>query len=164
LASIIVKGAPIHVLLVEEDLLDVNTVRLVLEGLGFDHDLTVLQNARQAIAFLNRDEPYESAVHPDLILVGLRASDADGAAVLREIARLRTSGSRTITVMVLVKGDDPQSQKAAKVLGADTYCIKPTRSEEVLALASKFRQMWAGLRGRSMGFTGHRSRGSESST
>jgi hypothetical protein len=63
-----------------QHILDVNTVRLVLEGLGFDHDLTVLQNARQAIAFLNRDEPYNSAVHPDLILLGLRASDTDGAA------------------------------------------------------------------------------------
>ena len=156
------KGAPIHVLLIEDDLPDVNTVRLVLEGLGFDHDLTVLQSARQAIAFLNRDEPYERAVHPDLMLLGLRASDTDGAAVLKETARLRASGGRTITVMVLVKGDDAQSQKAAQVLGADMYCIKPTRSEEVLALASKVRQLWAGLRGR--GFAGHRSPGSESST
>ena len=155
--------ATIHVLLVEDDLVDVERVRLVFAGLGLKHELTVLQNASEAIAFLNRDAPYYDAVQPELVLMGLRASHTDGAAILQEIARLRSSGRQTITVMALVKSDDSKSLKAAQVLGADTYFVKPTRSEELRSFASKLRQLWSSLSGVPSGLTPPHSPGSESS-
>ena len=48
--------APIHVLLVEDNLVDVDQVKSVFAGLRLEHDLTVLPNARQAIGYAPEDD------------------------------------------------------------------------------------------------------------
>jgi CheY-like chemotaxis protein len=60
----------IHVLLVENDPVEANAIALLLARWGLPHELTVLETASRAIAFLNRSHPFETAPFADLVLLG----------------------------------------------------------------------------------------------
>lgn len=118
-------------------------VRLVLDALGFEHELTIVKDADEAVAVLNRDPPFENATPPDLVVLGFRLSEIGAVAVLEEVKRQRTVRQRSILAVAGVRSEDAKSRRVAQLLGADVFLVKPARSEELRALASQLRQRWS---------------------
>ena len=56
---------PVNVLLVEDNPADVELTRLSLEETRLAHNLHVTLDGDQALAFLNRREPYAAVPRPD---------------------------------------------------------------------------------------------------
>lgn len=73
---------PIHVLLLEDNPVEVQLIHLALTDSHLLYELTVLPDADAALAYLRRQMPYEQAVRPDLILIDLDLTNHDGQIVL----------------------------------------------------------------------------------
>jgi CheY-like chemotaxis protein len=113
------------VLLVEDNRADVELARLILGESGLAGNLTCLKNGEEALKYLAREFPYESAKTPDLVLIDLNLPRLSGYAVLEEIKDLRTRGQHVTAVAIWSRASDQNSKRAAEVLGADAFFVKP---------------------------------------
>ena len=75
----------VQILLVEDNPGDARLARQGLLQCTMPHDLHVVDDGVKAMAFLNREGEYASAVRPQLILLDLNLPKKDGREVLREI-------------------------------------------------------------------------------
>ena len=139
---------PIHVLLVEDDQKDAKTIAGLLAESGLEHELTVVETANRAIAFLNHSHPFETATLPNLVLLGLELPKIAGVSVLAELQQQRVVRATTIGVIVFSKSEDMASRDAARVLGADAFVLKPVSPEDMESAASKLREVLGRLAGR----------------
>ena len=129
------KAQRIHLLLVEDDDLDVMNVHRALASAAEVASITVARDGVEALKLLRAKElPMERLV----IIVDLRMPRMSGLDLLREI-RADSSLKRTPTV-VLSTSDDASDREAAYSLGAAGYFVKP-------AAPGRFRQIMDALRG-----------------
>jgi PAS domain S-box-containing protein len=113
---------PLHILLVEDSLINQKLAVALLEGEG--HRVTVVHNGRQAIDALDEGRF-------DLVVMDVQMPEMDGLeATARIRAKQRQHGSRTpILAMTAyaLKGDRQRCLEA----GMDGYIAKPIRAEEL---------------------------------
>jgi chemotaxis family two-component system response regulator Rcp1 len=79
------SSSAVQILLVEDNPGDARLARQGLLQCRMPHDLHVVDDGVKAMAFLNREGEYASAVRPQLILLDLNLPKKDGREVLREI-------------------------------------------------------------------------------
>jgi CheY-like chemotaxis protein len=115
----------ITVLLVEDNRGDVEMARLILQESGLAYNFTCVKNGEEAMKYLAREFPYESAKTPDLVLIDLNLPRLSGYAVLEEIKDLRTRGQHVTAVAIWSRASDENSKRAAEILGADAFFVKP---------------------------------------
>lgn len=129
------KAQRIHLLLVEDDDLDVMNVHRALASAPEIASITVARDGVDALRTLRSAElPLERLV----ILADLRMPRMSGLDLLKELrsdARLKR-----IPTVVLTTSDDPHDRDAAFCLGAAGYFIKP-------AAPGRFKQIMDALRG-----------------
>ncbi len=113
------SGQP-RVLVVEDEALLLQTLRLTLARRGFDVEGAATGSA--ALAALGR-------WRPDVILLDLGLPDLDGIEVIRQV---RDQGNATRIVVLSARGGE-RDKVAALDLGADDYLVKPFSTEELLA-------------------------------
>lgn len=128
------KQQRIHLLLVEDDDLDVMNVHRALAQAPEVASITVARDGVEALRLLRAGElPRERLV----IMVDLRMPRMSGLDLLKEVradARLKRT-----PVVVLTTSDDPHDRDAAYCLGAAGYFVKP-------AAPTRFRQIMDALR------------------
>jgi len=86
------RKTPIHVLVLEDNPVEVQLIHSALTSSHLSCALTILPDADTALAYLRQEMPYEQAVRPDLILIDLDLPNHGGQtvlAVLREDPTLR---------------------------------------------------------------------------
>ena len=108
------------VLLVEDD--DVFAAALAEELRGFQHDVTVAEDGRAALAAIDHEQ--FDAVVLDWMMPGL-----DGVSMLK---RLR-DGERTLPVIMLSALGSAAEKVEGLEAGADDYVVKPVAAEELNA-------------------------------
>lgn len=113
-------GAPIRVLLVDDEPALTSLVSLALEYEGWEID--VAHGGREAIT---RYRDYR----PDLVVLDIMLPDIDGLAVLRE---LRETGPATPTLFLTAK-DSLDDRIVGLTAGGDDYMTKPFSLEELVA-------------------------------
>ena len=129
------KAQRIHLLLVEDDDLDVMNVHRALAQAPEVASITVARDGVEALKLLRASAlPMERLV----IIVDLRMPRMSGLDMLREL-RADTKLKR-IPAVILTTSDDPHDRDAAFCLGAAGYFVKP-------AAPGKFRQIMDALRG-----------------
>lgn len=117
-----VTGKRHHILLVEDNPGDASTVREALRALGDPADLAVVPNGYAAIDYVFRQQPFEMAPRPDLVLLDLNLPGLHGRQVLATIkgdARLRG-----IPVCIFTSAWSPETADDCLRL-ADAYLVKP---------------------------------------
>ena len=128
------KAQRIHLLLVEDDDLDVMNVHRALAQAPEVASITVARDGIEALKMLRAGElPMERLV----TVIDLRMPRMSGLDLLKEIrsdARLKR-----IPSVVLTTSDDPHDRDAAFCLGAAGYFVKP-------AAPGRFRQIMDALR------------------
>ncbi|HEY3262124.1 MAG TPA: response regulator [Pseudonocardiaceae bacterium] len=112
----------ISVLLIEDDPGDVLMTREAFEEF-LDNRLEVVNDGADAISFLRREEPYQEAQLPDLILLDLNLPRRDGREVLAEIKA--DPDLRHIPVVVLTTSAAEEDILRSYQLHANAYVTKP---------------------------------------
>ena len=118
-----VEVLPIDVLLVEDDPGDVLMTREAFAERKLVNRLNVVSDGVDALAYLRREEPFQEATRPDLILLDLNLPKRDGREVLAEIKN--DSSLRQIPVVVLTTSNADEDVLRSYQLHANAYVTKP---------------------------------------
>jgi chemotaxis family two-component system response regulator Rcp1 len=131
---------PIEILLVEDNPGD---VRLTIEALNdakLSNNLSVVRDGVEAMAFLCQEDPYASAVRPDLILLDLNLPRMDGREVLAQVKG--HPDLQHIPVVVLTTSDAQPDIQRAYELHANCYITKPVDLEQFIKVVRSIEDFW----------------------
>jgi CheY-like chemotaxis protein len=115
--------SPVEILLVEDDPGDVLMTKEALQESKLLHRLTVLDNGEEAVRYLRREEPYQDAARPDLVLLDLNLPRLDGREVLSILKA--DANLRQIPCVVLTTSDSEDDVTRSYDLHANAYVTKP---------------------------------------
>lgn len=113
----------IKILLVEDNPADVELTRENLNECKLLHELTVVTDGVEGLAYLRREGSYAEAARPDLILLDLNLPRMDGRELLAQIKSEPLL--RRIPVVVLTSSTAERDIIASYDLHANAYVVKP---------------------------------------
>jgi CheY-like chemotaxis protein len=125
-------GAPIDLLLVDDNPGD---VRLAQEAFGVTNgvlNLHVTSDGVEAMSFLRREGGYGSSPRPDLILLDLEMPRMNGPETLAQIRA--DANLRHIPVVILTSSDAKDDIVKSQDLNANLYLTKPAGLETIVIL------------------------------
>jgi CheY-like chemotaxis protein len=130
------------VLLVEDNPRDVRLTQRAFQQAGLPHDLRVVRDGDEALAYLHREGAYketETAPRPDVILLDLNLPRMGGHELLRKVKQ--DSRFKQVPIIVLTTSERPDDVRLAYDAGANAYLLKPVefnRFTEVIGQLGKF--------------------------
>lgn len=116
-------GAPIDILLIEDNPADVRMTREALQMSGVPHQLHVVDDGVNALSYLCKTIQYDNAPKPDVVLLDLNIPRLNGHEVLSEIKR--RDELKDIPVVVLTCSEKDQDMLKSFGMQADRYVTKP---------------------------------------
>jgi len=132
------KAQRIHLLLVEDDDLDVMNVHRSLAQATEVASITVARDGAEALKLLRAGElPMERLI----MMLDLRMPRMSGLDLLREIRA--DNRLKRIPVVILSTSDDPHDRDAAFCLGAAGYFVKPAAPSRFRAIMDALRSYWS---------------------
>lgn len=131
---------PIEILLAEDNPGD---ARLTLEGFKdakIKNNITVVEDGKEALAYLHHEGPYENTALPDLILLDLNMPKKSGREVLAEIKA--DEELRRIPVLVFTISNAERDILEAYDLQANAFITKPIDLNEFLTVVKSMEEFW----------------------
>ena len=119
---------PFPILLVDDDVLDVKTVKRAFQKAHFPNPLFVARNGLDALDYLRHEGPYEgqreeAAPRPGLILLDLNMPKLNGIGLLR---KMRADESlKVLPTVVLTTSREDRDRVESYRLGVAGYIVKP---------------------------------------
>ena len=101
-----------EILLVDDSDVDVRLMELALLEAKVNHNLYIVNDGPDALAFLRRQEPYSDAVCPDLILLDVNMPQMSGHEVLDRIKA--DDELKLIPVVILTTSNDQSLHPATR--------------------------------------------------
>lgn len=129
-----------NILLVEDSPTDALMAREALRDLGLEADLHIVGDGEEAISFLRRRAPYESAPEPSLILLDLDLPGRSGQEVLEEIKS--DERLRTIVVIMLTTSRKETDLLRAWGSAVNAYIVKPAEFSSLVKTLGVVRDFW----------------------
>lgn len=133
----------VHILLVEDNEGDIVLTLDAFEESKIKTKLSVARNGEEALDFLFRNGPFESAEKPDLILLDINIPIYNGHEVLKKIKE--DASLRKIPVIMLTTSSDRKDINAAYENYCNSYITKPLDMDEFLKAILKIEQFWLQL-------------------
>ncbi len=137
------KGKPVVILLVEDDLAHAEIVRRNFERSRVANELIHVEDGQAALDFLQRQGAYAApgrAPRPDLVLLDLRLPKVDGLEVLR---RVKSDPELTaIPVIVLTTSAAESDMVRAYDAHANSYLVKPVDFPQFVELLETLGYYW----------------------
>jgi CheY-like chemotaxis protein len=137
------SGAPIEVLLVEDDPGDVLMTREAFEEHKVRNRLAVVSDGAEALAYLRQEGEYAGAVRPDLILLDLNLPRRDGREVLADIKN--DEDLRRIPVVVLTTSQADEDILRSYQLHANAYVTKPVDFDQFIAVVRQIDEFFVSV-------------------
>jgi CheY-like chemotaxis protein len=131
---------PIEILLVEDSLADARLTKRALQKCRVASNLHVVRDGVEAMAFVQKREPFAGAPRPDLILLDLNLPRKDGRAVLAEIKT--DEDLRTIPIVVLTTSIAPEDIQTCYQLHANCFLVKPVDLEDFTSTILAIEEFW----------------------
>jgi len=133
-------SAPIEILLAEDNPADVRLAQEALKEGKVLNRVTVVEDGVEAMKFLKREERYEYAPTPDLVLLDLNMPKKDGRQVLAEMKM--DPELRRIPVVILTTSQAEQDILRAYDLHANCYVTKPVDLDQFFEIVQSIEQFW----------------------
>jgi CheY-like chemotaxis protein len=130
----------VDILMVEDDPADADLAREVLETSKLLVNLHVVDTGEACLRFLDREEPYESAPRPDLILLDLNLPGMRGQEVLEHIKN--DPEKRRIPVVILTSSQAERDIVQTYDLGANCYVTKPVDLAQFTVIVKSIETFW----------------------
>jgi CheY-like chemotaxis protein len=130
------------VLLIEDNPRDVRLTKRAFVQADLPHDLRVVRDGDEALAYLHREGAYkdsQTSPRPDVILLDLNLPRMNGHELLGCLKQ--DQRFRQIPVIVLTTSGRPDDVRLAYEAGANAYLLKPVefaRFTEVMVHLGKF--------------------------
>jgi len=112
----------IDILLVEDNPGDIRLIQEALREHQLSHQLYIVNDGDQALAFLHQKPPHQQAPRPDIILLDLDLPKMDGMQLLKSVKQHKIL--RSIPVVVLTNSDAEQDINDAYAHYANAYVLK----------------------------------------
>jgi len=143
MASLMLTGRPINILLVEDDPAHAEIVKRNLQDFRIANRLKHLPDGQAALDYLQQvagSGKHQENEQPDLVLLDLRLPKVDGVQVL---SRMKADADlRRIPVVILTTSSAEQDMVAAYTNGAGSYLVKPVDFDKFRALLEAFGFYW----------------------
>ena len=124
------------IMLVEDDQIDVMTVKRALRDLGVINPLTVAGNGEEALEYL-RDE---DNIHPGIILLDLNMPKMNGIEFLKVIKE--DEKLRRIPVIVLTTSKEEKDKLDSFNLSVAGYMVKPVDYVQFVEVMRTIKTYW----------------------
>jgi len=134
---------PMKILMVEDNPDDVELLKIALEEGRAEHELRVVKDGVEALAYLRQEAPYADAPRPDLILLDLNLPRKDGREVLAEVKG--DESLKQIPVIVLTSSRSPDDILKVYRLYANCYISKPVDFHDFIRVVKAIEDFWFGI-------------------
>lgn len=131
---------PINILLVDDDEGDVLLTTKALKQVKMLNRLDVAQDGLEAMQFLRKEEGFEDALTPDLILLDLNMPRMDGREVLTAIKQ--DERLKAIPVVILTTSDADKEVIKLYSLQANCYVTKPVGLDQFTKVVQSIGDFW----------------------
>jgi CheY-like chemotaxis protein len=132
-----------EILLIEDNPGDVELIREALQTGKVLNHISLATDGEEATAFLSHGSGYESAPHPDLILLDLNIPKKDGFEVLKEIKQ--HPGLSRVPVVILTSSQADRDIIKSYDLHANCFISKPVDVDEFLTVVRATGEFWLTL-------------------
>jgi CheY-like chemotaxis protein len=137
------KGEPIVILLVEDDLAHIEIIRRTFEESRLANRLISVEDGQEALDYLHRKGIYHDETKfpmPNLILLDLRLPKVDGLEVLKTIKSEQKLTA--IPVVILTTSSAESDMVKAYEWHANSYLVKPVDFTQFNKLMNTFGYYW----------------------
>jgi CheY-like chemotaxis protein len=137
------KGEPIVILLVEDDLAHIEIIKRTFEESRLANRLLSVEDGQEALDYLHRKGKYNDNVKfpmPNLILLDLRLPKVDGLEVLKTIKSDQKLS--VIPVVILTTSSAESDMVKAYEWHANSYLVKPVDFTQFNKLMNTFGYYW----------------------
>lgn len=134
------RTKPVHILLVEDNPVDVMITKEAFSAGKVATRLSVVNDGVEAMEFLRREGEYANAARPDLILLDLNLPRKDGRELLAEIKQDRYL--KRIPVIILTTSQDEQDICNSYDLHANCFVTKPATLNDFVAVVKEIEGFW----------------------
>ena len=132
----------LHILLVEDNIGDIMLVRYALEEHFIPHELHIIKDGAEAVAFLTRMGQPGQPPCPELILLDLNLPKITGHDILRELRKHPECAATPI--IVVTSSDAPKDRARIAEFGIARYFRKPSSFDAFLQLGAVVREVVGG--------------------
>lgn len=133
-------GKLVHILLVEDNLVDVMVTKEAFGEGKVANQISVVNDGVEAMAFLRREGEYANAPRPHLILLDLNLPRKDGRELLAEIKQ--DPNLKRIPVIVLTTSQDEHDICKSYELHANCFVTKPVTLNEFVSVVKEIEGFW----------------------
>jgi len=133
-------GAPVEILLVEDNPADVRLTREALKEGKVYNNLHWTKDGVEALEFLRRQGKYADAPRPDIILLDLNLPKKDGREVLQDIKK--DDKLKRIPVVILTTSKAEEDVLKSYNLHANCYVTKPVDLEQFIVVVKSIDMFW----------------------
>ncbi len=130
----------IEILLIEDNQGDVVLTLEALEEGKIKNSVAVVRDGQEAIQYLTRSSPYETANLPDLILLDINLPKIDGKEVLSFIKS--TPSLKKIPVVMLTTSSSEKDIVDAYEANANCYITKPVDINKFFEVVQAIEDFW----------------------
>ncbi|MFQ3251022.1 MAG: CheY-like chemotaxis protein [Glaciecola sp.] len=127
-----------HVMLVEDNVSDQVMVERALDDGRISVDLTICNNGREAMEYLNSIQLGSDL--PDLILMDINMPQMDGKQTLKEIRS--SENLMHIPIVMLTTSNRDKDILESYKLGVNAYLTKPVLDTEFLNIIKQLENFW----------------------
>lgn len=138
------------ILVAEDNEDDILLLRRAFQKAGSWSSLRFVPNGEEALGYLRGQGKYSDRQEypfPALLLLDLKMPRKSGLEVLASIRADRLL--KRLTVVVFTSSDQPRDIDLALELGANSYLVKPSTQEALIALLQRLEDYWLNLNLRS---------------
>jgi len=133
-------GAPIEILLVEDNPGDVRLAREALKENKVRNNVHVVEDGEAAMEFLRKQNKYQNVPRPDLVLLDLNLPKKDGREVLAEIKA--DDDLKRIPVVMLTISKAEEDIIRAYDLHVNCYITKPIDLDQFIKVVRTVEDFW----------------------
>jgi hypothetical protein len=131
----------IRFLLVEDDEDHANLVLMALQKNRVVNEVSHVRDGEECMAFLRREEPFESVQRPDVVLLDLKLPRMDGHEVLEAIKF--DPSLRRIPVVVLTTSEAEIDRARAYDANVNSFLVKPLDFDQFRQMIENLELYWA---------------------
>lgn len=137
------SGNEIHILLVEDNEGDIVLTTEALNEGKIKNSFSVVRDGWEAIQYLERNEGYEDAQEPDLVLLDINLPKMNGHKVLKHIKNHKDL--KHIPVIMLTTSSDESDVIKSYENHSNCYITKPVDINSFLEVIASIENFWISI-------------------
>lgn len=128
------------ILLVEDNIGDIELTKEAFREAKFRNNLHIAMDGDEALDFLFKQNPFEQAATPDIILLDLNLPGTDGREVLEKIKADKKL--KRIPTIVLTSSNAERDIVGSYDLHANCYIVKPVSAAKFIDVVHQVEDFW----------------------